>query len=105
MLNEEIDPRGCRSTNNDTVQELHGICEVSTRFYEELIFTATNLSETCGALHRHYKVLADASYASGAILQDNRNNMRHDRCLDTLRMINFDTAKDILRHSLRYSDV
>lgn len=105
MMNEEVDPSGCKSTDITVLQKIYGICETSTRFYEELIYTATNLSATSGVLHRHYKVLADAAFTNGAILQASRNSLRKYRCMDTLRMIQFETARDMIQQSLKYGEI
>ena len=105
MTNDEVDPKGCRCTDTAATEHLWGICEGNVRFYEELVYTAVNLSATSGVLHRHYKVLADAAYTGGMILQASRTSLRRDRCMDTLRMAQFETARDMIQQSLKFGDI
>lgn len=105
IFDERIDPRGCKTTNPEVYYKLFGVGEASTRQYEELIYTATNLSETSGLLMRHYKVLADATFMNGEAMYASRNNLRHEREIDTLRMVQFETAKDMIQQALRFGDI
>ena len=105
IFDPRIDPRGCKTTDPEVNQKMFGVFEASTRQYEELIFTATNLSVTSGVLHRHYKVLADATFINGEAQYASRNSLRHDRTMDTLRLVQFETAKDMIQQSLKYGDI
>lgn len=105
IFDERVDPCGCRTTDPAVNQKMFGIGEASTRQYEELIYTATNLSVTSGILQRHYKVLADATFAGGEPLYASRNSLKHDRCMDTMRLVQFETAKDMIQQALKYGDV
>lgn len=105
IYDPRVDPRGCRTTDPDVNLSMFGVFETATRQYEELIYTATNLSDTSGVLHRHYKVLADASFCSGDALYASRNSLRHDRTMDTLRLVQFETAKDMIQQSLKFGDI
>lgn len=102
IFDPRVDPLGCRTTNPEVTYKMFGIGESSTRQYEELIFTATNLSETSGVLHRHYKVLADSAFSGGEINYASRNTLRHDRSIDIFRLIQFETARDMLQQALKY---
>lgn len=105
IFDERVDPRGCRTTDPEVNQKLFGIGEASTRQYEELIFTATNLSDTSGVLHRHYKVLADSTFSTGDPQYADRNSLRHNRCMDVLRLAHFETARDMIQQALRFGDI
>ena len=105
IFDPRIDPRGCRTTDPNVNQSMFGVFEAATRQYEELIYTATNLSDTSGVLHRHYKVLADATFSGGDAQYASRNSLRHDRTMDTLRLVQFETAKDMIQQSLKYGDI
>ena len=105
IFDPRIDPRGCRTTDPNVNQSMFGVFEASTRQYEELIYTATNLSDTSGVLHRHYKVLADATFSGGDARYASRNSLRHDRTMDTLRLVQFETAKDMIQQSLKFGDI
>lgn len=105
IFDPRVDPRGCKTTDSKVNQSMFGVFEASTRQYEELIYTATNLSDTSGVLHRHYKVLADATYAGGEALYASRNSLRHDRTMDTMRLVRFETAKDMIQQSLKFGDI
>ena len=105
IFDPRVDPRGCKSSNPEVFYKLFGVCEAATRQYEELIYTAINLSDTNGVLHRHYKVLADATYTTGEPRYASRNSLRHVREMDTLRLVQFETAKDMIQQSLRFGFV
>lgn len=105
IFDPRIDPRGCKTTDPAVNLSMFGVFEASTRHYEELIYTATNLSVTSGILHRHYKVLADATFSGGDAQYASRNSLRHDRTMDTLRLVQFETAKDMIQQSLKYGDI
>ena len=105
IFDERVDPRGCRTTDPEANQKLFGVSEASTRQYEELIYTATNLSDTSGVLHRHYKVLADSTFAGGDAQYASRNSLRHDRSMDILRLVQFETAKDMIQQALKFGDI
>ena len=105
IFDERVDPRGCRTTDPEVNQKLFGVSEASTRQYEELIYTATNLSDTSGVLHRHYKVLADSTFAGGDAQYASRNSLRHDRSMDVFRLVQFETAKDMIQQALKFGDI
>lgn len=105
IFDERVDPRGCKSSDPSVNQKMFGIFETAARDYEELIYTALNLSDTSGVLQRHYKVLADSIFAGGEPLYANRSSLRHDRTMDIYRLVQFETAKDMIQQSLRYGDI
>lgn len=105
IYDPRVDPRGCRTTDPSINQSMFGVFEAATRQYEELIYTSTNLSDTSGVLHRHYKVLADATFCGGDAQYASRNSLRHDRTMDTLRLVQFETAKDMIQQSLKFGDI
>ncbi len=105
IYDPRVDPYGCKTTNPDVYFKMFGVFEASARQYEELIYTAINLSDTNGVLHRHYKVLADATYSTGEPRYASRNSLRHDREMDTLRLVQFETAKDMMQQALRFGDI
>lgn len=101
----EVDPTGCLNNNMRECAPALGICETSARHYEELVYTAINLSATTGILQRHYKVIADAIYSNGEAIYADRNSFKYDRYSDTLRYVQFETAKDMLRNSIKNGDI
>ena len=105
IFDPRVDPRGCKATTPEIFYKLFGVNEACARHYEELIFTAVNLSETSGVLHRHYKVLADGTYMTGMATYASRNSLRHMRELDPMRLTQFETAKDMVRQTLKYDDI
>ena len=105
IFDPRIDPRGCRTTDPNVTVSMFGIFEAATRQYEELIYTAFNLSDTQGVLHRHYKVLADATFCGGDVHYASRSSLRHDRTMDTMRLVQFETAKDMIQQSLKFGDI
>lgn len=105
IFDPRVDPRGCRISDTAANQAIFGVFEASTRQYEELIYTAINLSDTSGVLHRHYKVIADAEFAGGKPEYASRNSLRRDRTMDTLRLVKFETAEDMIRQSLKFGDI
>ena len=105
IFDPRVDPRGCKSSDQSVNQKMFGVMETAARDYEELIYTALNLSDTSGVLQRHYKVLADNTFAGGEPLYANRSSLRHDRTIDVYRLIQFETAKDMIQQSLRYGDI
>lgn len=102
IFDERVDPYGCTCTDPGVNLKIFGIGEASTRHYEDLLFAAVNLSATNEVLHRHYKVIADAIYATGEPQYANRNSLRHDRSMDDMRLIQFETAKDMIQQALRF---
>lgn len=105
IYDERVDPYGCSTTNPSTNLKMFGICEASTRHYEDLLYTAINLSVTNEVLHRHYKVLADTIYTTGEPQYASRNSLRHDRSIDVMRLVQFETAKDMIQQALRFGDI
>lgn len=105
IFDERVDPMGCKNTDPSVTQKLFGVFEAAARDYEELIYTAMNLSDTSGVLQRHYKILADSTFAGGEALYANRSSLRHDRTMDIYRLVQFETAKDMIQQSLRYGDI
>ena len=105
IFDERVDPYGCKNSDPDVMLKIFGIFETAARDHEELIYTALNLSDTSGVLQRHYKVLADSTFVNGDGLYANRSSLRHDRTMDTFRMVQFETAKEMIQAALRYGDV
>lgn len=105
ILDPRIDPAGCRTTDTVVTQKLFGVFETAARVHEELIFTATNLSDTSGVLHRHYKTIADTMYLSGDAQYASRNSLRRDETMDTIRLVQFETPKDMIQQSLKHGNI
>jgi hypothetical protein len=101
----EVDPTGCRYNDMRVCMQLFGVCETNARHCEELVYTALTLSSTSGILQRHYKVLADVIYAGGDAVYADRNNFKHDKYTDTLRYVQFETAKDMIKSAIKRGDV
>lgn len=105
IFDERVDPYGCRNSDPSVMLKMFGVMETTARDYEELIYTALNLSDTSGVLQRHYKVLADSTFSGGDALYANRSSLRHDRTIDIMRLVQFETAKDMIQQSLKYGDI
>ena len=105
ILDERVDPLGCKSNNPLTMLEVFGINETCARLYEELIFTATNLSDTSGVLQRHYKVIADDSFVNGDRRYGARESVKRDRTMDCFKAVGFETANEMIRNALKYGDI
>ena len=105
IFDERVDPYGCKTSDPTVMLSMFGVMETTARDYEELIYTAQNLSDTRGVLQRHYKVLADSTFAGGDALYANRSSLRHDRTIDIYRLVQFETAKDMIQQSLKYGDI
>ena len=85
-----IDPSKCKTSNLKVTEKCFGICEADARVFEELYYTATNLSDTRNILERHYKTITDSVYADGEMLIATTNSIeKHDG--DYLRRISFET--------------
>lgn len=102
IYDERVDPRGCRTTDPTVNMKLFGVFETATRHYEELVYTATNLSDTSGVLYRHYKVLADTIFVTGRGCYAKRTNLGDNKTADALRLLNFETPKDMMTGSMKY---
>lgn len=102
IYDERIDPYGCHTTDMEVMLNMYGVCETNARHYEELIYTATNLSVTNGILPRHYKLLSDTTYLYGDAQYANRNSLKHDSDMDILKLVQFETAKDMLHNAMAY---
>ena len=105
LRNPEVDPCGTRYNDMRECLKMLGVCETSARHYEELVYTALNLSATKGILQRHYKVVADTIYSNGEAIYADRNNFKYDRFTDTLRFVQFETPKDMLKQSIKNGDI
>ena len=105
ILDERVDPLGCKSNNLGTMLDMYGIHETCARLYEELIYTATNLSDTSGVLQRHYKCIADDAFVNGDKRYGARESVRKDRMMDTFKAVHFETASDMIRSALKNGDV
>ena len=105
IFDERVDPYGCKTSDPNVMIDMFGVMETAARDYEELIYTALNLSDTRGVLQRHYKVLADSTFAGGDSLYANRSSLRHDRTIDIMRLVQFETAKDMIQQSLKFGDI
>jgi hypothetical protein len=103
LYDDRVDPRGSRSTNVENVLNIYGLCETQTRHYEELIYCSDKLSATKGVLSRHYKVLSDTTFAVGDPIFGSRNSLKNDTDIDSLRLINFETPREMISQTLKYA--
>jgi hypothetical protein len=101
ILDERIDPAFCKTTDSEVTLSIFGINEASARHYEELIYTATNLSETKGILNRHYKLISDTIFVTGEPLYADRYSIKHDEYFDPMRSLSFETAKAFIQDTLK----
>lgn len=104
IFDPRVDPYGCSTTDIEITSKMYGIFEATAQHYENLIYTAINLSFTKGLLLRHYKVLSDMTFANGRPQYASRNSLKHDRTMDILRMLHFETAKDMMFQNLKFGD-
>lgn len=102
IFNPEIDPALCKTTNIESIIDIWGICEANARHYEELAFSAKNLSATSGLLLEHYKTISDYTFAIGTFYTANRNSIKKDEFRDPLQSINFEIGKDFLNEAIKY---
>jgi hypothetical protein len=102
IFDPRIDPYGCRTTDSEVNQKMFGTFEATARQYEELIYTAANLSDTSGVLQRHYKIIADMIFMNDTPQFADRSKLKHDPDMDNLRLTLFETAKDMVIECLKY---
>lgn len=100
IYDPRIDPYGCKTTNIETSYKMFGVNEAATRLHEEILFTSVNLSETKNVLSRHYKLLADTILSGGEFRYAVRESMKIDESLDPIKLVAFETPRDMLHASL-----
>ena len=105
IFDERVDPYGCRTSNIDSNYRLFGVNETAARCQEELLFAATNVSETKEILARHYKQLADSMLTAGSFRHAVRGSLRNDETLDPMRLYCFEVAQTFIRDSINRKDV
>lgn len=101
IYDERVNPFGCKTTNMQTTYELFGVCEATARLHEEILFAATNLSDTREILPRHYKMIADNILANGSFKYASRNSLKKDSSIDPMRLISFEIPVEMLQHTLK----
>jgi len=105
IYDERIDPYGCKTTDIITTYKMFGINETCARLHEELLFTATNLSETKNISSRHYKLLSDSLLVSGDFRFATRGSMKLDSSMDPLKLIAFETPNEMIRSALFHNEI
>lgn len=101
IFDPRVDPFGCRTTDMNVVYKLFGVCETAARLHEEILYTATNLSDTKEILPRHYKMLADNILSGGSFKYANRNSLKKDNAMDPLKLIAFETPVNMIQSALQ----
>ena len=104
LFDPRVNPFGTHTTNMNTTLSLFGVCECTARLHEEILYTATNLSDTKEILPRHYKMLADNITSSGTFKYANRNSLKRASDMDSLKLIAFETPVSMTTHSLKRLD-
>lgn len=100
LTSGEVDPRLCKTTNITQNIDIFGVCEAKSRHYDMLTYTAANLSDTSGVLSRHYKVMADATFANGYGRFASCHHLKNDPTLDGFRLLNFEVPRIMLKSLL-----
>lgn len=99
IVHPDLDVCKCKTSNTRENDVIYGICEAESRLFEELYYTATNLSDTKNILERHYKTICDTAYADGKIILAATHSIeKHDG--DYLRRIDFETPAVFFRTAL-----
>lgn len=101
IYDPRIDPYGCKTTDMNVIYKMFGVCEAAARLHEEILYTATNLSDTKAILPRHYKVLADNILSSGNFKYANRNSLKKDDAMDPFKLIAFETPINMIQTTLK----
>ena len=100
IYDPRIDPYGCKTSEINTVYKMFGVCEAAARLHEEILYTATNLSDTKAILPRHYKMLTDNILSSGSFKYANRNSLKKDEAMDFLKLVAFETPINMIQNAL-----
>jgi hypothetical protein len=99
IVHPDLDVCKCKTSNTRENDTIYGVCEAEARLFEELYYTATNLSDTKNILERHYKTICDTAYADGKIILAATHSIeKHDG--DYLRRIDFETPAVFFRTAL-----
>ena len=101
IYDPRVDPYGCKTSKMKTTYKMFGVCETAARLHEEILYTATNLSDTKAILPRHYKMLADNILSSGTFKYANRNSLKRDEAMDFLKLIAFETPVNMIQSALQ----
>jgi hypothetical protein len=101
IYDPEIDPTGCRITDMERSLKLFGLNETLSRTHEEIIYASINLSETKEILFRHYKTMCDSMLGNGTFKYATRNSLKLDNTTDVLKLISFETARDMMKTHLK----
>ena len=101
IFDPRIDPYGCKTTDMNVIYKMFGVCEAAARLHEEILYTATNLSDTKTILPRHYKMLADNILSSGSFKYANRNSLKRDEAMDPFKLIAFETPVNMIQSALQ----
>lgn len=101
IYDPRVDPYGCKTSKMRTTYKMFGVCETAARLHEEILYTATNLSDTRAILPRHYKMLADNILSSGTFKYANRNSLKRDEAMDFLKLIAFETPVNMIQSALQ----
>ena len=104
LIDERIDPYGTTLTDTTQIFDTYGIFEASARTYEELCYCALNLSDTSGILTRHYKLVADAIFVNGYYKSATRLDYKHNREIDSIRLIQYETPRDFVVRAMNKPD-
>ena len=104
IFDPRVDPYGCKTTNSRVTLEMFGVNETVVRVHEEILFASTNLSETKNVLARHYKLLADSLLSGGEFRYAVRGSMKADEALDHIKLVAFETPREMLRAALLRKD-
>jgi len=100
IYDPRVDPYGSKTTNTSITYNMFGVNEAAVRLHEEILFASTNLSETKNVLPRHYKLLADSILSSGEFKYAVRGSMKVDEAIDPIKLVSFETPRDMLHASL-----
>lgn len=101
IYDPRVDPFGCKTTDMNVIYKMFGVCEAAARLHEEILYTATNLSDTKNILPRHYKMLADNIMSSGTFKYANRNSLKKDEAMDPLKLVAFETPVNMIQSALQ----
>jgi len=104
ILDERIDPLGCKISDPRITQSMYGVFETSARHHEELLNMASTIGAMNGLLERHFKVVSDATFVNGKAIYASRNGLKHDKYMDAMRLVHFEEPKEMIRQILRFGD-
>jgi hypothetical protein len=103
IYDKRLDAPLCRITDMKRSLNLFGLNETLARMHEELLYASVNQSETQEILFRHYKTICDGMMVNGSFKYASRNSIKNDPYTDTFKLINFETAPDMIRNALHKS--